>query len=720
MTRLHHFFLIIRYFGFSWLLFRVWYWFQIRTGIIKARTPIQSWADIDLEQFLKNRDLQNPENYYAYRIKEAPVFFIPDKPAKNSEKIFKSWDSASCDPVKKADTIANGIFTYFSFHQYNCGLPPDWFYDPFNTYTYPRENHWSNIQEFKYKDIKNIWELNRFGFVYDLIRAYYRTGNDQYARIFWQLVEDWHKHNPPNQGPNWKCGQEITFRVMAWCFGLYAFLSSKETTPERMSKLAQMIAVSGKRIDKNISYALSQNNNHSISEAVGLYTIGLLFPEFKKAVLWKEKGKELLESLGQKLIYADGSFSQHSLNYHRLMLRDYLWALRLGDINNDPFSSALKEKLLQACLYLYHLQYGETRRVPNYGQNDGALILPLNNCEFYDFRPVVQSMYFLLTGNRCYTPGPWDEDLYWIFGESALKVHVDSITEENLKAEEGGYYTIRSSESFMFTRCASFRHRPSQADMLHMDLFWKGQNIATDPGTYSYHAEEPWNNPFAETTYHNTVSVDSRDQMERSSPFMWLPWIKGQVLRNQVSPSGNLHVWEGEHNGYQRLKKPVFYNRAILKLGTAQWLVLDRLYSQSVHDYRLHWLLAYFPHTFSQKNQSLILNTPKGAYHIFTGEIAGVPDISIETADKSSPRGWRSQYYNQKEPALSLCLKNNVEEAVFYTLFTPYSADITTDSHYITIESKNKKISVNFGSKEDHLISEISVQGQPKETWVLG
>ena len=41
------------------------------------------------------------------------------------------------------------------------------------------------------------------------------------------------------------------------------------------------------------------------------------------------------------------------------------------------------------------------------------------------------------------------------------------------------------------------------------------RNVALDAGTYSYNAPQPWANPLAQTAYHNTVTVDDLDQMER-------------------------------------------------------------------------------------------------------------------------------------------------------------------------------------------------------------
>jgi len=61
--------------------------------------------------------------------------------------------------------------------------------------------------------------------------------------------------------------------------------------------------------------------------------------------------------------------------------------------------------------FLYQIQDENSGKVPYYGQNDGALILPLNNCDYQDFRPVIQAVHYLSDNFRCYKDGEWNEDL---------------------------------------------------------------------------------------------------------------------------------------------------------------------------------------------------------------------------------------------------------------------------------------------------------------------
>src|SRR4030095_5244117 len=111
-----------------------------------------------------------------------------------------------------------------------------------------------------------------------------------------------------------------------------------------------------------------------------------------------------------------GSFVQHSLNYQRLMLHDYVWTIALAERAGLPLSDVLRDRVRRSAELLWRLQDETTGAAPQYGHCDGALILPLDNCDALDFRPVTQAAAVLLDGVRWWPAGPWDEDLLWLFG----------------------------------------------------------------------------------------------------------------------------------------------------------------------------------------------------------------------------------------------------------------------------------------------------------------
>ena len=741
VSHLHRCSQLLRYLGPQWLMYRAWHAMRLKSGLVRFQLPATTWEEQPLARFLADRSLADPQRYADYRQNSAPRFFFDPQDRTAFQTVFEKWDASEGSPLSAADDIGRGYISFFSHERINVGFPPRWHSDPIHEKEFPEHRHWSQISDFGAGDIKLVWETNRFAFVFPLVRAFWRTGNEQYAEHFWQLIESWREANPPETGVNWKCGQEISLRVMAWCFGLYGFGASVTSTPTRLAMLAQMIAVSGLRIESNIGYALSQRNNHGLSEAMGLWTIGCLFPEFNDSKRWATRGKQLLESQAVELIYDDGAFSQHSMNYHRVMLHDYIWSIRLGDVLQQPFTDSLRDRINKAGEFVYQLQDELTGRVPCYGHDDGALILPLNNLDYRDYRPVVQAAHFLSTGRSRYQSGPWNEDLFWLFGVKGMspqKVRGDrsgadeicpsqtgSVCDPKISSRSdfdariGGYVTMRAAGGYAVTRAAAFLHRPLQADMLHVDIWWRGENIVIDPGTYSYNSPPPWNNPFAQTSFHNTVTVDGQDQMDRASRFLWLPWLKGQSYGRNVPCHGDASCWNGEHDGYRRLSDPVTHRRGLVRLGGEHWLVVDSLRGRQTHDYRLHWLLADGSFKTDHAENSIEVKTSKGSYRLAVATSSPSLTLTVTRAAPDSAVGWRSAYYHSVEPALSVCIGSTSSEILFATLLGPDSQRVSIDGNRVHVRGSewNAVVTLNLIKAEGvPLVASVNTDCSLKNT----
>jgi len=283
--------------GLNWLLFRCSYELQRRMGMLKHRFPAYSWDALSLSHWVKRGIPTAPNAYLAYRQRENSMrfFFEPEAQGRYRDLILALQGKGHMALLAEVDKVKAGVLKYFERQEGFVDFPPQWHRNPFNGCQANADSHWADIPDFSdIGDIKWIWEPSRFAIAYRLVRAYWITGDETYPNLFWELVESWRVVNPPQRGPNWKCGQEAAFRVMAWCFALYGFANSIHSTPERIQMLIAMIAAHAERIEGNINYALSQKNNHGVSEALGLYTVGLLFPEFKRAKDWCSLGKELL------------------------------------------------------------------------------------------------------------------------------------------------------------------------------------------------------------------------------------------------------------------------------------------------------------------------------------------------------------------------------------------------------------------------------------------
>ena len=710
---------LLRSHGTRWLLFRAAYALRKRTGLLRRQMPAYEWKDRPLSIWLKKEVPSTPEAYAAWRRQHSPQFFFdPLRPERSDERSSRHavegqplnapWDLQLA--IVEAKRILTGELKYFAHKFVKTGFPPDWHKDPFSGKRVNSRKHWSEISDDGEGDIKFIWEASRFSMVYILVRAYASSGDERFAEAFWTFIESWAEANPPNTGPNWMDGQEAALRLTAWTFGYYAFLDSQSTTPERMAQFSVMVAAHAERIYKNIDYAISTHSNHTISEAFGLWLVGLLFPEWKDAEKYFARGRQLLEQQAAAQIFPDGTYSMYSLNYHRFVLHLYLCMIRLAEINQSPISSLIHDRVSASIRFLSQLIDPATGHMPVYGSNDGALVLPLNNCDFTDYRPLLQLGSYMTKKELLFDPGPWDEDIFWLCGRQAL---IPALSQKQRgqppslrgkrAGDEGamafphsGIYILHGPNSKVIIRCTEWapaRSRPSHADQLHVDLWWQGINIACDAGTYLYSGEGIWRNGLAQTAVHNTVTVDHQDQMKRLTRFTWTDWARGKVLKSDKN------IWQGQHDGY----KPVVHGRTVLALEGDRWLVVDHLEDVRPHHYALHWLFGDGEYGVQQLASARgIWLKPAGhlipAFKVLIqmGLVGGNGNFSVIRADLNSTRGWRSQYYGDKVPAISTLLEANQRQACFWTFFGFESDGIKLSGNTLIISSREHTSSIDL------------------------
>ncbi|MBM3226607.1 MAG: hypothetical protein FJZ47_22820, partial [Candidatus Tectomicrobia bacterium] len=212
--------------------------------------------------------------------------------------------------------------------------------------------------------------------------------------------------------------------------------------------------------------------------------------------------------------------------------------------------------------------------------------------------------------------------------------------------------------------------------------------------------------------YHNTVTVDDLDQMQRVSKFLWLPWLRGRVRTFSSSPAGWFAYWQGEHDGYQRCQPAVHHRRGIVRLGAEHWLILDALHSQGPHRYRLHWLFADRPHTWDAERGRLTLTFPEGEYAVQLTALTASATASLVRADACSPRGWRAPYYGVREPALSVAMTTTSDAVCFVTVFGPEPCQVEGDAPAFCLTTASWRVSIRLQPHPDaSVLTEARVCG---------
>jgi hypothetical protein len=467
----------------------------------------------------------------------------------------------------------------------------------------PLEN-WTNYEKGNYlignKDIKYIWEPGRFGWACKLAMAYHLSNDEQYAETFWSYTEKFIFSNSPYLGPHWSSAQEVAIRLVALAFAVQIFAQSKQTTSERLQKIVGSIAIHAERIPPTLVYARSQNNNHLITEALGLYTASAVIPQHPLAPRWHKLGWHWLKYAFRTQISEDGTYTQHSTNYHRLMLQAALWAHALHEhsFSNEPIPLDYSIRLEAATRWLWKLVDPQTGYVPNLGHNDGAYILPLTVCDYQDYRPVIHaaSRIFLKTS---LTPlGPWDDLCTWLCLPLDRYQQEAGLNHWHLTPQQEGSTTQiphllinHKNNSWATMRVATYHSRPAHADQLHLDLWWRGYNLAQDPGTYLYNSPPPWENSLTSAFVHNTLVIDGQEFMQRAGRFLYLDWAQASVLECQSSAKGGYESLTARHDGYRNIG--VFHSRKVIVNSEGHWVVIDHLDGppNHIHTARLHWLL---------------------------------------------------------------------------------------------------------------------------------
>ena len=100
-----------------------------------------------------------------------------------------------------------------------------------------------------------------------------------------------------------------------------------------------------------------------------------------------------------------------------------------------------------------------------------------------------------------------------------------------IEFENGGYLVYRKLEIFLFFRNGNHLDRPAQADNHHIDLWYKGENILMDSGTFKYNTSITDIKWFMGSNGHNVAQLDDYDQMLKGGRFIWYHWSQSKYLK---------------------------------------------------------------------------------------------------------------------------------------------------------------------------------------------
>lgn len=608
--------------GYRYVIFRISYLIKTKMGWQKKAFP----TNPDLKKYISLKNWKD----------NLQPFFFYGKKIKGMKK------QPSEDLKINLEDLKKGVYTFFNNTKVDIGADYDWLTNPSTNYKYQINKHWSEIQDLSSDagDIKYVWEKARFSFLYDVIRYDYHFEEDQSKFVFDQ-IEDFIYKNPINQGPNYKCSQEISLRVLNWTFALYYYKDSKYLKVALFDKIMHAIYWQIHHVYHNIHFSrISVRNNHVITETLLLYLSDKLFPFLPNVKEWSRKGKAWFEQEIEYQIYADGTFLQFSMNYHRVVIQLLTWAIQLAKLNNEKFKDIVYERAEKSLRFLDVCSDTLSGKLPNYGSNDGALFFKLTSDDYRVYRSQLDDLRAVLKGTTNFN----SKSPLW-YGIQPKNNNPEKIFELN-EFKNSGYYIIQDGNTKTFIRCGGYKDRPYQSDNLHLDIWVDGKNILRDNGSYKYNTDKQFLDYFNGCEGHNTVSVSGENQMQKGERFIWYYWVID--AKANLTELQDKFIFNGKIKGFKHLHSDISHQRIVTKVkGLNEWIVKDIL--------------------------SGVKNKTSFQYWHFSNEIHD--HLSITSIDQKNKKlepiiekKWHSSYYGIKENSIRLSFKSDTN--IFITKIT--------------------------------------------------
>lgn len=618
-----------------------------------------------------------------FRARTVPRFFFSSEDMPQILALVDSTQQKAT--LHAADEICQNIFRFRRMDAVRFERAVDWTYCPHGN------TDWT-------------WDLNRHTYFETLGRAYCYTGNERYAQKFKELLLDWLSRNPAGvDQPNWTSVFEVAFRVNTWLWAFYYFRAASAFDQETCSAFLKGLLMHGHYLDANLE--LHVRNNHLLLEAKALVMLGGLFPEFKNAEKWQQRGLEILYQQVATQVGADGVHGELTTHYHRVITGELLELLVLLENNNITIPTAIRETFAR----MVEFELWVTRP-------DGLIPL-LGDSAWQDTHQRISAasggpIFLKRSEFKSIAPLP-DEANLWLLGPARVRSY------QNLPAPafdlssrafpEGGYFIMRSGRgteaAYLVFDCGPFGYRldpnHGHADALSLELYAAGQALLVDPGVYSTHLGWDWRRFFRGSRAHNVIVVDEEDQS-----------ILLDSRRVYRAAKATLHQWlsndsfdfvDGSHDGYTRLPEPIIHRRQVFFVKPEYWVVIDLLTGQGRHCFDLYFHLMPNVETHLEPTSGLLRTSNGLAIVSLTAE-----DLQAElfTGVTAPIQGWVSFFSGERLPAPTLRYRREATAPVqFCTVLYPYGQNNLS----LTVSTPAVEI-VNTNEAADHCLTKLQLE----------
>ncbi len=515
-------------------------------------------------------DLSDFVNHIKSR--EEPKFFISEHYKPEVGNILKNkFPDAMTKIIEAADDICNHNFDLLGSGKINLGNRIDWNVDFKTGYKwdlkYYKAYDVNNLDS--HSDIKVPWEVSRFQHLVTLGQAYWLTRNEKYAEEFTDQISSWIEDNPVGLGINWICPMEIAIRIINWICALYFFRKAPSVSRSFIVEFLKSIFLQGQHIFNNLERF--PKSNHYISDIVGIFFLGMMFPEFRTAEKWRKFAfQELLIEM-DKQVYDDGVDFEASVCYHRFVLELFFSSFLLCRLNGIQLPQVYWNKLKKMFDFvLFYLK--SNGYAPQVGDNDNGRLIVFKKRDALDHSYLLTLATILFNDSKYkLSDSEFSEEGLWFFGPEAYQTYktLDSNSDIYSSAfPDSGFYIMRNKKFYIIANCGPVGQGGlgghSHSDKLSFELNIDGVDIIVDTGTFSYTGDYRMRNLFRSSKFHNTVIVDDAEICSFKPLEIFRMFDDARVRIIDWKTKDEYDYLAAEHFGYLKLSDSVIHRRSFI------------------------------------------------------------------------------------------------------------------------------------------------------------
>jgi heparinase II/III-like protein len=346
-------------------------------------------------------------------------------------------------------------------------------------------------------------------------------------------------------------------------------------------------------------------------------------------------------------LLADGVQCELSTDYHHIVLRNYLVVRRLAAMNRIALPAEMDAHIRRALEFAKWVHRPDGV-IPSLSDGDSGSFLDL-----------------LIQGHELYG----DPEMLYV----ATAGRQGRAPADRLRAfETAGYYILRSGwgprdryadERYLIFDCGPLgAGNHGHLDLLHFEAYAYGRPLIVDPGRYTYHeGDDPnWRAVFRGSGYHNTVTVDGRNQVRYQfdkTRFKIRGPEPGRELRSFFS-GDDIDCIHGVCRSHEY---EAVHERRIVFVRGEYWIVTDLLTASEPHDYDVWFHL-------SPEAQGRVA---------ISGDRVAAPFLVIaqphgSETDVSLAPGFVSPIYGIKQSAPIVRFHRRARNTVFHTVLVPH------------------------------------------------